>query len=367
MESEKLTLRDFPFGLWLAGLGFLAAAGYFFTRGGSSATNTSYLFGLVALLLLFLPSVLTITADKTTRVLVLRYGLLISRSTKEFSFDEIQTIHVNSRTSFDRTDGSRQRSTSYRLEIIKKDGQSIPFRSYYSGGFFLKEQQAKKLRAFIGLAEGLDETPLGILTNMQKIVQPILEAQQVALTGDNEQIHETDGVKWQLQTIALGGSSVTRWYSQDFSTLDTFLYVTQKVQGQKTLYGDGFMASIGKTLFRQVLGMYGFSGNDIPDVEQASVYGPLDPVLESSFSAYTDEPDSARQLLNPWVQMPLAQWAQKYPLKQFQTDANFGQISIMFCPTGTYVATLGVLSLEQAEELATLGAELVRAQGSTSR
>jgi hypothetical protein len=367
MESEKLTFRDFPFGLWLGGLGLFAAAGYFFTRGVSSATYTAYLLGFIGLLLLLLPSTLTIIADKTTRTLTLRYGLLIPRSVKTLSFDEIQTIHVDSQTSrtHSKSGGTSRRTTSYRLQVVKKDGTNLPFRIYYSSDFFLKEQRAKKLRAFIGLAETFDETPLGMLSNVPQIAQPILAQQQAALTGNNDQIRETNGVRWQLQTIALGATPITRWYSQDFKTPGTFLYVTQKVQGQKTLYGDGFMASIGKTLFKQVFAMYGFSGNDIPDMEQASVFGPLDPALESNFSAYTDEPNSARQLLTPWVQIPLTQWAQKYPLKQLQSGARFGQISIMFCPTGTYIATLGALQPAQVDELAALGAELIRAQGSS--
>jgi hypothetical protein len=360
MESERLIFRDFPFGQWVAGLGSLAAAVFFFV---SSANYPAYLLGVIGLLLLFLPTALTITADKTTRTLTLRYGLFIPRSVKVMSFDEIKTIHVDSHTSREHTDGHTHQVTNYRLQAVKKDGKILPFRAYYSSDFFLKDQRAKKLRAFIGLEDAFDETPLGILTGGPKIAQPILAQQQAAFTGDNNQTRDTGGVKWQLQTLALGATPVTRWYSQDFTTPGTFLYVSQKVQGQKTLYGDGFMASLGKTLFKQVFSMFGFSGNDIPDVEQANVFGPLDPSLESNFSAFTDEPNSARQLLNPWVQMPLAQWAQKYPLKQAQSRARFGQISIMYCPTGTYIATLGTLQPDQVDELAALGIELVKAQG----
>lgn len=365
MESERLTFRDFPFGQWVTGLGVIAASGFFLTRSVSSASYMGYLLGVVGLLLLFLPTALTITADKATRTLTLRYGLFIPRSVKVMSFDEIKTIHVDAQTSRRHTKrgGSSRRITSYRLQVVKKDDTIVPFRGYYSDEFVLKDLRAKKLRAFIGLEESFDETPLGILSSGPKIAQPVLAQQQAALTGSNDQIRETNGVKWQLQTLALGATPVTRWYSEDFKIPGTFLYVTQKVQGQKTLYGDGFLASLGKTLFKQVFSMFGFSGNDIPDVEQANIYGPLDSALESSFSAFTDEPNSARQLLNPWVQIPLTQWAQKYPLKQVNSRSGFGQISVMYCPTGTYIATLGTLKPDQVEELALLGAELVKAQG----
>jgi hypothetical protein len=367
MESDRLTFRDIPFGQWLVGLMFLVGAVFFFTRGVGSAAFMALVPGVIGLLLLFLPTALTITADKTARTLTLRYGLFIPRSEKEVPFDEIKTIHVDAHTSRRHTKGSSasRRVTSYRLQLVKKDGTILPFRDYYSSDFFLKDQRAKKLRAFIGLEEAFDETPLGILSGGPKIAQPILAQQQAALTGDVNQVHETSGVKWQLQTIALGATPVTRWFSQDFSTPGTFLYLAQKVRGQKTFYGDGFVASLAKTAFKQVFSMFGFSGGDIPDVEQANVYGPLDPALESDFSAFTDEPDSVRQLLNPWVQMPLTQWAQKYPLKQLQSGARFGQISVMYCPTGTYIATLGALRQDQVDELAVLGVELVKAQGSS--
>jgi hypothetical protein len=369
MESERLTFRDFPFGQWIAGLGIIAAAVFFFTRGIGSANYMALLLAVVGFLLLFLPTALTITADKSTSIFTLRYGLFIPRSVKVIPFAEIKTIHVDAQTSRRHTKqgGNSRRVTSYRLHVVKKDGSVIPFRAYYSDDFFVKDQRAKKLRAFIGLEDAFDETPMGILSGGPKIAQPVLARQQEALTGDKDQIHDTNGVKWQLQTLALGATPVTRWYSQDFNTPGTFLYVNQKVQGQKTLYGDGLMASLGKTIFKQVFSMFGFSGNDIPDVEQANIFGPLDPALESNFSAFTDEPNSAKQLLNPWVQIPLAQWAQKYPLKQAQSKARFGQISIMYCPTGTYIATLGALNPDQVDELAALGAELVKAQGGSRK
>jgi hypothetical protein len=369
MESERLTFRDFPFGQWTTGLGTIAAAVFFFTRGVGSANYMALLLAIVGLLLLFLPTALTITADKSTGTFTLRYGLFIPRSVKVIPFTEIKTIHVDAQTSRRHTKqgGNSRRVTSYCLQVVKKDGTTVPFRGYYSDEFVLKDLRAKKLRAFIGLEEAFDETPMGILSGGPKIAQPILAQQQAALTGDNAQIRETSGVKWQLQTLALGATPLTRWFSEDFKIPGTFLFVTQKVQGQKTLYGDGFMASLGKTLFKQVFSMFGFSGNDIPDVELANVFGPLDPSLESNFSAFTDEPNSAKQLLNPWVQIPLTQWAQKYPLKQAQSKARFGQISIMYCPTGTYIATLGALSPDQVDELAALGAELVKAQGGSRK
>jgi hypothetical protein len=76
--------------------------------------------------------------------------------------------------------------------------------------------------------------------------------------------------------------------------------------------------------------------------------------------AFTSDPAGARQILNPWVERPLADWAQKYPLKQ----GNTNQLAVIFSPQGVYLATMGLVNPEFLQELTALGVELVKAQGS---
>lgn len=357
--EQKLVIRDIPVFLWIFGLGFLVAAVFIFLQNPTTTWMPAAFLGLFGILMFVLPSALTITADRYVRTLTLKYGLIIPRSIKTISFDAIQTIHVDSHYSHNSHDGHS--STTYRIELIQRDGTVIPFRSYYSSGSFFMERNARKLREFMGLEESVDQTPMGILRAAPSLAQPHLQRQQEMITGANATIRETNGVKWQLQVIPMGASPVVRWYSQSFSTPGTFLFITQKVQGQPSSFGGtGLMASIGKTLFRQSLSMYGFSGADIPDIETANIFGPLEASLEQNFIAFTDEPYSARQLLNPWVQRPLATWAQRYPLKQIHTG-RFSQLSVMFCPTGTYVSVPGTLDQSQVDEISGLGVELVRA------
>jgi hypothetical protein len=357
MNQDKLTIRDFPLGLWLAGIAFFGATAYFITK---SAYPMAGITGLIALLLLFLPAVLTISADKSTRILTLRYGLLIPRSVKQIPFDEVNTIRVDSSTTRDQNSPNRQ-STSYRLEVVKKDGTNIPFRAYYSGGFFLKQHDAEKLRAFIGLAVTVDETPIGILRAVPQMVQPVIEKQQEALTGDNQQIRETNGVQWELQSTATGAAPVTRWFSPDFKMTDGFLYLAQKMAGQQSA-GSGFLASIGKTLFRTSMSLYGFAPEDTPGLDSADTLSPLDASLEPHFTAFTNDRAAAQQILNPWIAMPLRNWAERYPLRQLQ-QGRFGQLVILYSPKGVYIATLNLLQPDQVDELTALGVELVKAQG----
>ncbi len=357
MTQDKLTIRDIPLSLWIIGLALLGATAFLLTK---SAYVTAGITGVLGLLALFLPSTLIISADRATRTLTLRYGLIIPRSVKTIPFDEINTIWVNSSTTRDH-DSPTRRKTSYRLELVKKDGTNLPFRAYYSSDFFLKQRRAEKLRAFIGLGETIDETPIGLLRAAPKIVQPMIEKQQEALTGDNQQIRETNGVHWELQSVAAGAAPVTRWFSPDFKTDGDFLYLAQKISGQQSV-GGGFLASIGKTLFRTSMSLYGFTPDETPGLDNADTLAPLEANLEPHFTAFTSNPAAARQILNPWVAMPLRNWAERYPMRQLQ-QGRFGQLAILFSPNGVYLATLNLLQPDQVEELTALGVELVRAQG----
>jgi hypothetical protein len=245
--------------------------------------------------------------------------------------------------------------------LVKQDGSIIPFRNYYSSDFLLKQRRAEKLRTFIGLAEAIDETPIGILRAAPQIAQPVIERQQEALTGNNQQIRETNGVHWQLQSVAMGAAPVTRWFSPDFKMENGFLYLAQKMAGQQSV-GGGFLASIGKTLFRTSMSLYGFTADDTPGMDNADTLTPLDANLEPHFTAFTNDRSAAQQILNPCVAMPLRNWAERYPLRQLQ-QGRFGQLIILYSPKGVYIATLNLLQPDQVDEIAALGVELVKAQG----
>jgi hypothetical protein len=362
--KDRLVIRDYP--LLLGGLAAFFLVGSTWTFFTTPSLNLVTYLGIlgVSLAVFFFAQGLTITADKTTRALTLDYRSAIVHTVKEFSFDEIDTIRVDSRKS-GRHGGSGIRSSSqYWLELILKTGEVIPIQPWYSSDFLFRQKHADDLRKFIGLAEPfIDETPLGMMRAIPKLGAMVAEQKREEWSAGQYQPSQTDGVNWEVQVRGMGSSPLSRWHSPDFKTPGTFLFLAQKVAGQAGSYGGGFMASLGQTLFKQSLALYGFSGADVPDLQTAQVFGPLDASIEPHFSAFTDEPVSARQLLNPWVQAPLARWAQKHPLRQFQASEKLGQLALMYCPSGTYLATLGLLTPEQVQEITALGVELVKAQG----
>lgn len=139
-----------------------------------------------------------------------------------------------------------------------------------------------------------------------------------------------------------------------------FLFLAQKVSGQST---GGLLAALGKALFQQSISLYGFGADDTPNVSQAVTLEPVPPLIDFHFTAFTNNQAESRQILNPWTQNPLAEWAQRHPLQQFQPQAGFSQLVVLFSPNGVYVATLGNLQPDQVAELTDLGVEMVRTQG----
>jgi hypothetical protein len=125
------------------------------------------------------------------------------------------------------------------------------------------------------------------------------------------------------------------------------------------------LASITEMLFKQSIALYGFRADDTPGLEQAKAFAPLDASLEPHFMAYTNDPTAARQTLNPWAVMPLADWARRHPLKQFQAVAGFSQLVLLAGPNGVYLATLGLPQPAQLDELSALGVEFVKSQGAS--
>jgi hypothetical protein len=358
MDNQyEVKFRDYPIVAWifaLVGIGF----GAFTFLTNAAAWPTGGIGIGIGLFIFLFNYALTITASKQTRILTLDYRTAILHSIKELRFDDIENIHIVSmRTRSSRGGGQ---NTTYRIEAIMKNGEKIPFRSYYSGSFILKQKTVEGLRQFIGLADAVDASPLGVLRAAPKLGGMIAQMQQEADTGANAQEHITNGVHWFLQSRGMGASPITRWFSPDFKTRSGFLFLAQKVAGQSS---SGFLASLGNALFKQTIGLYGFTEAEMPGLAQAETLASLPLLVDMHFTAFTSDQTEARQILTPWVQNPLAEWGQRYPLKQLGSAGRFSQLIVMFCPSGVYLATLGVLKPDQVDELTTLGVEMVRAQG----
>jgi hypothetical protein len=356
-NNSTLSLREYPFGLWIVGLILLGTGGYFFNKTPGQLLVV-VIIGLIGLIPILTASVLTITADRASGMLTLQYrNVLFLGSKKEIPMAEISAIQVE----MSHSSGSSRNSSgpSYRIVAVLKDGQIVPFRSYYSGGESGKKKKAQQLRAFLGV-EGEDQTPLNMLKSGMQMVQQRFQEQQEAMTGSNEEEHVTDGIHWKVRTVTFGTQAITHWFSPDFQCVSGFLFLAQKVDGQKTVAG-----GMGKFLYQQSIGLYGFGSEDTPDLNSAEVLPGLNPQLEPHFSAFTSDAGVARQILNAWIAAPLADWATRYPLKQVQKPGLFGQLVVLFSPRGVYVANLGTMIPEAVDELTTLGVALVKTQGSS--
>ena len=178
-----------------------------------------------------------------------------------------------------------------------------------------------------------------------------------ALGSYTEKPQETDGVHWEIQPTGAG-----RWHSPDFKTPGVFLCLAQKAEGQAS---GGLLASMGAMIFKKLLSSR-FQPDDAPGLDHAVSFGPLDPALESHFMAFTNAPDAARRLLNSSLATLLSDWARRYPIQQLRQSSAFGSLTVLFGPTGVYLAPTELLQPSQVNELAALGTAVVKAQASNA-
>ena len=236
--NSRLIIREYPFGLWLTGLCLGAIGANFFVKTPGQWLIAAVLVA-VGLVVFLIATILSISVNRITGSLTLRYrNILFLGSKKEIPLSEIASVQVEmSRSSNRSTSGP-----SYRIVVVRKDGQVIPFRSYYSSGVAGKQKKAGQLRTFLGV-EG---TPLSILKMGTQMVQERFQEQQESMTGSPDEEHITDGIHWKIQTVTFGASPITHWFSPDFQCISGFLFLAQKVEGQKTISG-----GLGKLLYQQ--------------------------------------------------------------------------------------------------------------------
>ena len=347
---NKLKIRDFPIVMWFLGLIFPGVGMILlFMLPGGNFSFLPLIFVVVGLPFLLFSSILTIFADRNSRVLTLKYSSLLRRNSREISFDDIASVDVQSSISND--DGST--SYTYRVAVFLKDGNVVPLRSYYSSGSRKKEERADQLRKFIGVQAG---EMVAMNSGMAYAQTPPFAGGQIT----NAQESVTNGVHWKFYYTNMGNSTVTHWQSADFTLSGSFIYLTQKVDGQHA--GAGILASLNNFLFKQSLTMYGYQSQDAPGMDDAIFLDPFDPSLAPCFAVFASDMETARSILTPWVIQPLQRWAEQHPLKTFSTGGMMGQLVVLFGPQGLSLSALGTPESSQLEELTNLGVDLVRTQ-----
>lgn len=348
-EKASIVLRDYPTSIWLIGGLFAAGLGYYYTQSGQTwALEVS--LGVLISTLLF-PSIITVRVDRSLGVLTLAWRSLLRRKTREIPMSDILDVQVQSQVSYD----EGRKSTTYRLVFLLKDGEVIPLRSFYSSGYLSKMAQAERLRNSIGLGE---TSPFAQATQE---AEKMFREEQASLPGIPQEEQVTGKVRWQVETKAFGGTPITRWHSPQVTFPEGFLYLVQKFSGQKTNSG-GLMGALAKTLLQGSLKIYAFSAEEAPNSASATLLSPLPASIEAHYIAFTTDAGRASQMLNAWTCIPLANWAQRYPMNQ----GSQNQLAVLYSPKGLYLSVIGLVNSEFLEEMTNLGVDLVRAQGSNN-
>lgn len=334
--DSELVIRDYPIVPWFLGVVFAGMG--FLILGARGPWAFGGVFAAVGLGLLLFSRVAVARADGTTRMLTLDSRSAVRSTRTQIPFDEIDGINVERRVS-----GGKSGYT-YRITVLRKDGQIIPFRPSTSSGWKGKERRAARLREFLGIQES-NRVPSGVLP------EGLSRAAEV---------HETDGVRWTSQPMFTATASAPtgmRWHSGDFKTTGAFLFVAQKAERQSS---GGFLASLGSLFIRQALSLHGFKPEDTPGLERAVALAPLNPSLEDHFMAYTNSPAPARALLDSNTAGLLADWAERHPMGQGLGGSGAGQLMTLLGPNGVSLATLNLSEPSQAHELVSLGVGLVK-------
>lgn len=337
-SSPTPVIRDTPWMLWILGA---LVGGLAIFMAPSPPWRAGPILGFVALctaqLLLFTrSSLLTIQVDADGGCLVLMYRSLLSKRVNRLSLDEIASIDIEASAADGRSD---------RVVISLRDGQVTPLRRYYTTSS--KERLAKSLRELTGVGGS------HIRTNDD--IQMIRQRHQ-ALIAEYADMRETSGVRWKVQEVDLGRLPVTRWFSPDSRTNGEFVYIAQRPTGQ--LFPGGI---IGRSAMRVALGLYSFSGEDVPRLDAATLVS-LDDQLAPDFVAFASDASAAAEIVDPRVVGALAAWAAQHPLHTIRVGYCLGPLSVLFSPQGVYAVTSGISDSAQLDELVAVGVQLVNAQ-----
>jgi hypothetical protein len=357
--SSRLVIREYPFFLWLFGLAFIVPGIWIISRPDGMLTGVillvvGVLFGLV------LAAVRTITIDRGRMTLTAQHRNLVRNKVREVNLGEVANVVVETSRSHTRSH-SGSRSTTYRIVVLKTDGTTLPLQEEYSSGYSSKARKAKQMCQFLGLP-GWEDKPTNIFQAAIQMQAAVSAAQEApAQTGN------TSGVAWSISKRGMGGQTVTRWTSLQFSWPDRFLLLMQKPRGSAPVIGGGGMlGGLSQMIYQQMLTMYGISAAETPGLQQASGLGRPEPELDPDYAVLTSSPGDAGSLLTAWVIHPLRNWADQHPMRTIQASGQPGQLVVLFSPQGLTAAILGTLSQQQTDELVYLGVDLVKAVGGTS-
>ncbi len=350
---DRLTVKEYPIFWWIFG-GLAIAMGVFILASSRQALIFALvLFAAGILFALVIPTITTITADKTQGALTIKQSGLVRRSARQYALKDVVSVEVERSAARHHQSGHHStQGPTFRIVFVLASGERVPLHSYYDSGWLSKESRARRLREFLGLPE-----PASAPT-VQQAVRQLLTNNPVA-----HHQGQTDGVPWQIEVAGAGNMIVTRWTSQYVQFPGRFLFLAQTVKGDTALRPGGFLGGLAQFAQQQALAAYGFQPAETPGLETAQPVEPPDPQLAPYFTTMSSDPAGARQLLTPWVVGPLAAWAEQHPVRRVQrpNSGEFGQLVVLFAPQALNLAFLGDATPEQMDAVSRLGAGIVRA------
>lgn len=320
----------------------------------------SVVFGIllaIGLLIILLSPVTTITADRFTRILKRSSWAVLRRKTVEIPFNEITDFEVETHRSYS---SKRGHTTSYRLAVVKTNGEKLPLEDMYGSYYDDKARKARALSQFLNLPDWEDKS-----TNLfQEAMKAQVEATAIPAL---EKEGNTSGVNWKVSVHTVGGKPVTRWISEDYTCPGNFLLIAQKPANSQSFGGGGLLGNLLTMVYQQILGMYGFLPSDTPGFATASPVPTGDAQFDSNFATLTNDQQFGQSLLNVWTIKPFTGWAAKYPMKSVTTNNQVGQLAVLYSPRGVQASVLVSLPATEFDELIAIGVEAVRSQGGGTR
>lgn len=361
-SSDRLMIRDVPYDLW------------FFEAGVSAAAILALIFTPIpwfipAVMLLgsvlgfVFTSTLTVSGKKQTGLLKLAYQSPARTTVKDLPMDGIASVRVTVSGYASRqqhTTGimlyrSRHRGTPlYSVVADMKDGTVVSFRNSGSSKFQPKLQMAEAVCAFLGLPAPSPDRPEPELLQTGGLLPQANVFHQESMTGPAI-LHETEGVHWHMKTALNSNMAVSRWTSPDYRTPGGFLYLLQKVPSPG---GSGAFSSFARQMVQASMSMYGITVAETPGIEGAQPLLLEVEDLETHFTSLASAP-GARQLLTSPVAQALHGWAERYPLRNFQSG-TYPQLAVLFGPDGVSLSMVKKLEPRHVEELTALGISLVK-------
>jgi hypothetical protein len=352
-NSNQLNITLYPFSSWGFGILWLVFTGFILLRSNFSFPGSFVvlLFVLIpAAIFVLTPAILTISADKITRILTIKtVRPIFGANVTEIPLDEIADCQLQNQQAF--TNDRMQ--TVYRIALVKKSGEIVPVTRSFSTGRNDKAETVRRLVAFLGLpGKEATESP-----SLEK-AQPTLQTTVDPIRAPFGQSWITAGITWRIEKYESSATTIVRWSCSDFTWPGrNFLMVLQQSFSASTKLSR-FLFGLSRKNLPLVFSTYRFPDEDLPDVEDAVVLPP-NPQLDTDFFCISNAPDAASKLLNAEITNTLLHWAQRHPGKTMGRRGEMMQMIVLFSPRGTYLSTLGNPTPTELDDMIALGVEIV--------